>query len=133
MKLLIKKLVKEALFDKHNEEQLDLLNTFTKFACHHLGIEDTPIHLQFTHQGLTTTAAYGKHKVKVYAKERALADIMRSIAHELTHYKQDLEGRLDPKHHDANNAAGSPQEDEANYKSGEIIRKFGETHPEIYP
>ena len=57
---------------------------------------------------------------------------MRSIAHELTHLKQDKEGRLQDNNHDENNEAGSPIENEANAVAGQIIRKFGEEYPEIY-
>ena len=50
----------------------------------------------------------------------------------MTHLKQDVEKRLEKKDHNKNNAAGSPIENEANAKAGEIMRKFGENHPEIY-
>jgi Zn-dependent peptidase ImmA (M78 family) len=81
---------------------------------------------------LVTTASYGNNKVKIYAKDRAIVDIMRSIAHELTHLKQDVEGRLNDKNHDKDNSAGSPIENEANATAGTIMRKFGEEYPEIY-
>jgi hypothetical protein len=109
-----------------------MMNEFIDFACDYLEIPHTKVTLQYGREGLVTTAAYGEKKVHVYARDRAVVDIMRSIAHELTHMKQDFEGRLDAKHHDANNTAGSPIENEANYKAGEIIRKFGEKYPEIY-
>ena len=57
---------------------------------------------------------------------------MRSIAHELVHMKQDIDGRLEDNNHDTNNEAGSPIENEANSVAGVIIRKFGEEYPEIY-
>lgn len=132
MKAIIKKLLHERLFNKDSEDQINLLNEFIDFAAGILEIKPPKVVLQYSREGLTTTAAYQDGKIHVYVKERALVDIMRSIAHEMTHLKQDLEKRLDDKNHDANNAAGSPIEDEANYKAGEIIRKFGEIHPEIY-
>jgi GNAT superfamily N-acetyltransferase len=132
MKPEIKQLLREGLFNRHSKDQVDMMNEFIDFACDYLKIPHTKVTLQYGREGLVTTAAYGEKKVHVYAKERAVVDIMRSIAHELTHMKQDLEGRLDQSHHDANNKAGSPIEDEANYKAGEIIRKFGEKYPEIY-
>jgi len=127
------KFLNEALFNKQSDSQIELLELFIDFASKFLGIKKPKVALQFKHEGLTTTASYGNYKIKVYAKERALVDIMRSIAHEMVHLLQDLEGRLDQSKHDANNSAGSPIENEANYKAGEIIRKFGEEHPEIYP
>jgi Zn-dependent peptidase ImmA (M78 family) len=133
MKRTIKKLLKEALFDKNSKKQIELLEEFIKFVCKELKVKKLPVHLQFNHEGLVTTADYGGKKIHVYAKERALVDIMRSLAHEYTHYKQDVHGHLNAKDHQKNNKAGSPIEDEANFKAGELIRKFGEIHPEIYP
>jgi hypothetical protein len=132
MKLVIKKLLNEHLFDGSSKEQIDLLNKFVNFTGKYLGIKPPKIHLQFNREGLVTTASYGNNTVRIYAKDRASVDIMRSIAHELVHMLQDKEGRLDQTHHDANNEAGSPIENEANAKAGEIMRKFGEEYPEIY-
>jgi hypothetical protein len=133
MKAVIKRLLNEGLFDKTSKKQIALLDEFVDFACDFLKLDKPTIKLQFNHDGLVTTAAYGGNKVFVYAKERALVDIMRSIAHELTHMKQDSDGRLEQTEHEKNNAAGSPVENEANSKAGIMIRKFGEQHPEIYP
>jgi hypothetical protein len=132
MKSLIKNLLKEHLFDRNSKEQIKLLDKFVDFSCKFLGINPTKIHLQFNRKGLVTTASYGDRKVKIYAKDRAIVDIMRSIAHELVHMKQDIDGRLEDNNHDTNNEAGSPIENEANSVAGVIIRKFGEEYPEIY-
>jgi Zn-dependent peptidase ImmA (M78 family) len=127
-----KSLLKEHLFDRNSEPQLKLLKLFLNFTCKFLGVKCPKINLKFNRDGLTTTASYGANNVIIYAKDRALVDIMRSIAHELVHLKQDVEGRLEQTEHDKNNEAGSPIENEANAVAGQIIRKFGEEHPEIY-
>ena len=68
--------------------------------------------------GIQTTAVcvYDDRKVAVYCKNRSLADVLRSIAHEMFHLKQfelDLVENEMPPHHlnpiewDANIAAGS--------------------------
>lgn len=132
MKGLIKKLLKEGLFEKESEKQKTLLDEFVTFACDFLKVKKTSVILKFDRDGLVTTASYGNGEVVVYAKDRALVDIMRSIAHELTHYKQDMEKRLKKDEHESQNAAGSPIENEANSTAGVIMRKFGELHPEIY-
>jgi hypothetical protein len=56
--------------------------------------------------------------------------VCRSIAHELVHHKQMLEGRL--KNTALDGQDGSPIENEANSTAGIIIRKYGKLHPEIY-
>ena len=77
---------------------------------------------------IPTTAAYhrGRNIIKVYGKNRALVDILRSIAHELTHLKQDERGELIGIIQDA----GGSIEDEANAKAGEIIKLYAKSDPE---
>jgi len=129
----MKKVINEAIFNRSSDKQIKLFEVFIDFASKFLGIKKPKVALQFKHEGLTTTAAYNNHKINVYAKDRAMVDIMRSIAHEMVHLLQDIEGRLDPSEHNTNNEAGSPIENEANSVAGQIIRKFGEEYPEIYP
>ena len=76
---------------------------------------------------IITTASYtrGENIIKVYGKNRALVDILRSVAHELTHLRQDESDLLVGKIQDA----GGPIEDEANAKAGEIIKLFAKSHP----
>ena len=76
---------------------------------------------------IDTTAAYhiGKNIVKVYGKNRALVDILRSIAHELTHLMQDEGGMLVGDIQDA----GGSIEDEANARAGELIKLYAKSHP----
>jgi hypothetical protein len=53
-------------------------------------------------------------------------DILRTVAHEYVHYKQSI------KRVAMNPNPGSPSENEANAKAGEIIRKYGKLHPELF-
>jgi Zn-dependent peptidase ImmA (M78 family) len=55
-------------------------------------------------------------------------DILRTLAHEFIHYKQHMEKGLDRK----SSHAGSPTENQANAKAGEIMRKYGTLHPELF-
>lgn len=66
-------------------------------------------------------------KVVCHAKNRALADIMRTLAHELTHHRQNELGLLKPGDTD-----NQPLEDQANVYSGRLVRWFGRQHKEIY-
>jgi hypothetical protein len=51
---------------------------------------------------------------------------MRTIAHELVHYQQKT------LHRKGKSSAGSKHENEANAVAGEIVRKYGQKHPEIF-
>jgi Zn-dependent peptidase ImmA (M78 family) len=55
-------------------------------------------------------------------------DIMRTLAHEYVHYKQHMEKGLQNK----SSRAGSPIENYANAKAGELMRKYGQLHPELF-
>jgi hypothetical protein len=56
-------------------------------------------------------------------------DVFRTLAHELVHYKQDLDKELEG---DNPGATGSPQENEANSRAAVIMRNWGKKHPEFF-
>ena len=55
-------------------------------------------------------------------------DILRTLAYECVHYKQSMEKGFDQKSF----KPGSPSENQANAKAGEIIKKYGNLHPELF-
>jgi hypothetical protein len=132
-KLTIKTLLREALMTKEKEDVLNM-SDFVNFAKKLLDIDDdVTVELAFKKTpDLRTTAYYHntEHRIKVYVKDRAKIDIMRSIAHELVHHKQNIDGRLTDPEKDG--ADGSPIENEANSLAGIIMRKWGRIHPEDY-
>ena len=69
-------------------------------------------------------------EINVLTKDRATPDIIRSIAHEMVHHKQNERGDLRGNPEEGED--GSPWEDEANAKAGELVRLFGKQYPEIY-
>ena len=75
--------------------------------------------------GISTTAAYevNNNVCRIYGKNRALVDICRSIAHEMTHMMQDEQGLLVGHIQDA----GGFHEDQANAKAGELIKRFAKS------
>lgn len=67
-----------------------------------------------------------KNILYVALTHRNLIDILRTMAHELCHYKQDVEGRLKPD----SGRTGSPEENEAHAMAGIILRNFTKKYPE---
>jgi hypothetical protein len=132
-KPMIKSLLREGLMTKDEDDVLNI-SDFVNFAKKLLSIDDdVKVELAFEKTpDLKTTAYYhnSDRRVKVYVKDRAKIDIMRSIAHELVHHKQNLDGRLTDTEKDG--ADGSPIENEANSLAGIIMRKWGRLHPEDY-
>lgn len=126
--------------------RLNLLNEFVTFAVQFLEIKNKPlITLKTERDGLKTYAhfEYGngkKPKIATYIKNRSLADIMRSIAHELVHCKQLEDGELEnPSGFAPSSTVGEkPQdiggkiEDDANAIAGQLVKAFGYSHNNIY-
>lgn len=110
-------------FNKHR-----LLSEFVLFCAEQLPIEEVfkvyVVNNRKPHS-ITTTAVYecGNNTCKIYAKNRALVDVMRSIAHEMTHMMQDEMGLLVGHIQDA----GGFHEDQANSKAGELIKLFAKS------
>ena len=116
-----------------SDEHKTKLDEFVKFVKKQLDLKTLPtISVQGHRKDLKTTANYDYTKenkiIKVYGKNRALVDVMRSIAHELVHHKQFEQGRLKVKPPDI----GGEIEDEANAKAGQFIKMFAKIDQTIY-
>jgi GNAT superfamily N-acetyltransferase len=132
MKIQIKQLLRERLLTK-TDLDINAVTDFINFAKKYLAIDDDiKVALAYKRTpDLTTTAYYNLDGfIKIYVKDRAIMDVCRSIAHELVHHKQNLDGRLVNAKNDGED--GSPIENEANSIAGIIIRKWGKIHPEVY-
>jgi hypothetical protein len=116
-----------------NDDKKDKLNRFVKFVKDQLELDTVPvISIQNHRKDLKTTANYDYTKdekiIKVCMKNRALVDVMRSIAHEMVHHKQYEQGRLKVQPPDI----GGEIEDEANAKAGQYIKMFAKEDSTIY-
>ena len=106
--------------------------SFIKFVMKEIGIKTTfSLVLSDDKKEFATFAYYNKdtRKVAVYVKDRALADVLRSIAHELVHHKQNENGEINGETQDV----GGKIEDDANAIAGQLVKKYGKTiRPDIY-
>jgi hypothetical protein len=107
------------------------LAKFVKFVKTELDI-NIPFKLVISRKrtdDLTTYAYYNPstYLIKIYGKNRGLADILRSIAHELVHHQQNQNGLLNKPHPDI----GGDIEDSANSVAGQIVKKFGYANPKL--
>jgi hypothetical protein len=116
-----------------SDEKKEKLNSFVKFVKEQLELKTVPtISIQSSRDGLKTTANYDYTKenkvIKINGKNRALVDIMRSLAHEMVHHKQFEQGRLKEQPPDI----GGVIEDEANAKAGQYIKMYAKKDSSIY-
>jgi hypothetical protein len=108
-----------------DEQKGRLVAEFCLFCADQLPIEgDFDIHVVTNRSdyGIPTTAAYlvGENTCYIYGKNRSLPDVMRSIAHEMTHMMQDQIGLINGPIRDA----GGFHEDQANARAGELLKRF---------
>jgi hypothetical protein len=112
----------------YDEDKTRLLSEFILFCANKLPIENNfEVHVVSNREdhGITTTAVYevSNNCCKIYGKGRAFVDVLRSIAHEMTHMMQDEMGLLVGHIQDA----GGFHEDQANSKAGELIKLFAKS------
>ena len=115
------------------DDKKQKITEFVKFVKKELDLKECPtVVLQNGRGKLKTTAHYDYSKenkiIRINAKNRALVDVMRSIAHEMVHHKQFEQGRLEVKPPDI----GGEIEDEANAKAGQYIKMFSKMDKTIY-
>jgi hypothetical protein len=114
-------------------EKIFVMRDFIRYCVSVLGIKgkviinlrnDKDPHLQ-------TLASYSfdpnGDEIYIRAGRRHVVDIMRSVAHELIHKKQNENGQLN----DDSGKTGSPQENEANAGAGIIMRDYTKKNPGI--
>lgn len=76
--------------------------------------------------GNSSFGVFDNDTISVVAKGRHPVDVMRTLAHELVHWKQRTMG------HEMNGEDGSSTENQANAIAGVIMRKFGKMYPEYF-
>jgi len=108
----------------------NIVHTFLPFVKRELGIKELPkIHFVDDPKFARRIAAFGQikdNRIVIDIKGRQTMDILRTLAHELTHYSQHRRGVH------GSGAAGSPTENQANKLAGTIVRKFGEKHSNLF-
>jgi len=118
-----------------NESETATIGEFIKYAIKNLGIQNPPrsLSLSYDTNKAKEMRSFGyfdpnSNKIWIYCGNRNMGDILRTLAHELVHRKQDEDGRISYE----SGKTGSEIENEANAKAGVLLRDFGKQHEEIY-
>lgn len=122
------------LKESKEEPQLpELLAKFLPMAMKTLKLNNLPkINLEKhveTHDGQATFGRYvnDENLIHLAIADRHPLDILRTLAHELCHYKQDTLQELTT----GSGRTGSPEENEAHVMAGIIMRHFNKAYPEM--
>jgi hypothetical protein len=112
----------------------DLVKDFMKHVMDELQLKQLPkISLSNDSQEAVNMHSWGGYRpadksINIIIAKRHPADIFRTLAHELVHYKQDIEGRLKP----GSGETGSEDENEANSRAAIIMRNFAQAKPNLF-
>lgn len=112
----------------------DQIIEFLRFACKELELSSIPkikiIHKPISNEISNSFAAYNpsNKEVSIYTKGRHILDTLRSLCHEMVHYRQDCNNELTAD----SGKTGSKHEDEANSIAGQVMRKYNKMHPELF-
>jgi hypothetical protein len=139
-KILGKDRIRAIIVDPQDVEILkenlnkDLVKDFMKHVMDELHLDKLPkITLSNNSQDAIDLRSWGGYQpssksIHIVIAGRHAADIFRTLAHELVHYKQDLEGRLKPD----SGKTGSEDENEANSRAAVIMRNFAQAKPNLF-
>lgn len=123
--------VEEAVEEKSAQ---DLIRDFVKDASKKLGLENIPkLRIKKDPQWSKSNGTFGHYdlnsgELTVSIADRHIVDILRTVAHELVHRRQDEISEL-PDHA---GETGSKWENQANAIAGELMRNYAKQYPEHF-
>ena len=114
-------------------EILEILEKFLPFAAEYLGLKTFPKFDLERQVDSPDQPTFGEFKnrsrvIHLAIENRHPMDIVRTLAHELVHYRQLLGHELDAH----SGATGSKEENEANVEGAKMLRIFAQRYPEYF-
>ena len=106
-----------------------LLEHFVEYCADQLGLDELP-KITIVKDGSIGTAfgCYCEGEIKLNILNRHPMDVLRTTAHEMVHYRQDIDDEL----HERSGETGSDHENEANSMAGVLMRNFGKENPDLF-
>lgn len=128
-----KKQVNEQAADEKVRAFMQMFDQFKQFVQDYLELNTLPkisIKSQISGGDQPTFGRYNNqtHTLEVALANRHPVDILRTVAHELVHYKQHQVKSAD----EISGETGSRDENQANAVAGVIMRRWGKEHPELF-
>jgi hypothetical protein len=125
---------KQNLGEQVSDEVIQEVAKATEWCCNQLNLKNIPaIELSMDHdeaQGNHHTGGHvpGSGKIWVYAKNRNLVDLLRTVFHELVHVRQHELNLIQPN----SSYPGSPIEMVADAMAGKLIKIYGKNNKQIF-
>lgn len=113
-------------------DKTSLFEKFMAYACNELQIHNPPtFEVRYEYgEDQPSFGAYvpSNHHISINPSNRNVVDVLRTLAHELVHAKQNEMGLLQPD----SGETGSEHENDANAIAGILMRDYGKQNPDIY-
>jgi len=116
------------------EEKFPLLKEFVGYCREYLKLKSLPpLTMSYDPTTAESRRSFGGYdpnskSIELSVANRHQADVFRTLAHELVHYKQDLQNRLTPE----SGKTGHAHENEANAAAAIMMRNFAQMKPEMF-
>lgn len=116
------------------ENQFPLLKEFVGYCREYLKLKSLPpLKMSYDPTTAESRRSFGGYdpnnkSIELSVANRHQADVFRTLAHELVHYKQDTQNRLTPE----SGKTGHAHENEANAAAAIIMRNFAQMRPEMF-
>jgi hypothetical protein len=113
---------------------VSIFRDFLPFAVEELDLKSVPkIKLHLHLESVDDQPSFGSFnsdtkEINIAIEDRHPLDILRTLAHEMVHYKQNEETGLRP----GAGTTGSPEENQAHELAGIVMRNFNKAHPELF-
>jgi hypothetical protein len=110
-----------------------MMRDFLPIAMDVIGLKTLPDFKLEVRVSDTEQPTFGKfvneeNRIYIGIEDRHPLDVLRTLAHELVHYKQGTEHELAT----GSGRTGSPEENEAHMLAGIVMRYFDKAHPEYF-
>lgn len=117
--------------EQHKDNFIEMFKKFLPVAMKYIELTSLPemrfeAHIDDEQQPTFGKYENGEKVLYIALLNRHPNDILRTLAHELVHYKQDTEHQLDSD----SGRTGSPIENEAHAIAGVVMRHFNKQYPE---
>jgi hypothetical protein len=124
----------EPMHESLHKQQFPLLKEFIEYCKDYLKLKSLPpLTMSYDPSNAESRRSFGGYdpnskSIELSVANRHQADVFRTLAHELVHYKQDLQNRLTPE----SGKTGHQHENEANAAAAIIMRNFAQMRPEMF-
>jgi hypothetical protein len=124
----------EPIHESLHENKFPLLKEFIGYCKEYLKLKSLPpLTMSYDPTTAESRRSFGGYdpnnkSIELSVANRHQADVFRTLAHELVHFKQDIQNRLTPE----SGKTGHPHENEANAAAAIIMRNFAQMRPEMF-